>query len=646
MKKEHCSPFLILSILMLMYTELLADSGGLLSPAQAAYDVNYYDLQLTIDPDSKTIDGSLLCRVEIVNPIDTLVLDLDNPFTVDSVLATINDGLFNSVIFQHADEQLFIHIPETVEAGDFVSVQVFYNGAPRIANNPPWGVGFVWETTSTGKDWIGVACEDEGADIWWPCKDHPTDEPDSMSMSFTVPNPLICVSNGRYMGTIDNGNNTSTFNWFISTPINNYNVSIYAAEYALIEDDYYSVSGDTIPFYFAVLPEDSLTAANYMDVFLTEFDFLESICGPFPFGTDKHGWAHSSYWGMEHQTIIAYGHNFTVNSWGYDYIHYHELAHEWWGNLITAKDWADVWIHEGMATYTEALYVEHMSGMDAYLMFMYFTQPNDNHSHPLAPREAMTASDAFNYLNSYNRGASVIHTLRYHIGDDHFFNLFERWAYPDSTDYDNTNGRQCRILTTDDMMEQAEEETGKELEAFFEVFFREAAYPELYVVREVDSTTFSWETETNVLLDLNVPIRFNGIDTVVQMIDGKGSVQIMLEDELDIDPDHWILMADPSIVVGIEGEPPLIKSFQLEQNYPNPFSNSSTIKYTIPRSSEKVTLQVFDLMGNEVLLLVNDKQEPGTYKVCIDGTHLTDGNYYYRLQAGSFIETKKLVLIK
>ncbi len=138
----------------------------------------------------------------------------------------------------------------------------------------------------------------------------------------------------------------------------------------LIEDNYMSTIGDSIPFRFWVLPEYYNTAVNYMDVFLTEFNFLESICGPFPFGTDKHGWAHAPYWGMEHQTIIAYGHNFTTNSWGFDYIHYHELAHEWWGNLITAKDWADVWIHEGMATYTEALYVEHLSGMNMYHQYM------------------------------------------------------------------------------------------------------------------------------------------------------------------------------------------------------------------------------------------------------------------------------------
>ncbi|HJN05432.1 MAG TPA: M1 family metallopeptidase, partial [Bacteroidales bacterium] len=525
-------------------------SGGVLSPQQAAYDVNYYDLDLNIDNIALTISGSLICRVEIVNQLDTLVLDLDNRFNVDSTLFKLGNGNYSNVAFDHTNGKLNIEFPFSVGSGNMISVQVFYNGAPRIAPNPPWNGGFVWNSSPIGDPWIGVACEFEGADLWWPCKDHPSDEPDSMSMSFTVPNPLICVSNGRYMGSTVNGNNTTTFDWFISTPINNYNVTIYAAEFALIEDTYIGMTGDSIPFYFWVLPEDSATAANWMGVFLTEFNFLESICGPFPFTTDKHGWAHAPYWGMEHQTIIAYGHNFSVNSWGFDYIHYHELAHEWWGNLITAKDFADIWIHEGMATYTEALYVEFLSGMDSYHQYMDNMRPNNNHSSPLAPREQLTASQGF-ALNPYSRGASVMHTLRYHLGDDEFFNLFERWAYPDSTDFDNTNGRQCRILSTEDMKEQAEEVTGLDLYPFWEVFFREAAYPVLHVVREINEATFTWETENNILLDVDIPITVNGLDETVVMIEGQGSSAISIDDIMEIDPKKWILMAPPSIVVSI-----------------------------------------------------------------------------------------------
>jgi aminopeptidase N len=636
---------LVLALIILFPTsELFADSGGPLKPLQAAYNVNYYDLDLSIDHVSQTIGGSLLCRVEIINPIDTLLLDLDDPFTIDSILYKKNGGSFSTTTFTHTDEKIYIDLPETAIAGDMVSVQVFYNGAPRIANNPPWGVGFVWDQTSTGAPWIGVACEDEGGDIWWPCKDHPTDEPDSMNMSFTVPDPLMCISNGQYLGSVSNGNGTSTYNWFISTPINNYNVSIYAAEYMLIEDNYMSTIGDSIPFRFWVLPEDYNTAVNYMDVFLTEFDFLESICGPFPFGTDKHGWAHAPYWGMEHQTIIAYGHNFTTNGWGYDYIHLHELAHEWWGNLLTAKNWADVWIHEGIATYTEALYVEHLSGMESYFDFMRTQYPGPL-MNPLAPYEDMTASDAFDLLEPYSRGALVMHALRYHLGDDQFFELLKRWAYPDPNDLGNEDGRQCRLVDTEDLKIQAEEVTGVDLDPFWDVFFREASYPFLDVVRGFDETTFSWQTENSVLLDVDIPIQVNGIDQIVEMIDGYGTVAILPDDVLVIDPNDWILMADPQIIVGLDDIGLETSSIQLKQNYPNPFSTSTTMRFSIPES-QFVSLKVFDIYGNEVASLISAEQNSGNHEVVFDGSKLAGGTYFYRLQADDFVQTKRLVLIR
>ncbi len=636
--------FLLALIFLIPLPKTFAESGGPLSPEQAAYDVNYYNLDLKIDPVAQSISGSLLCRVEIVNQIDKIVLDLDDTYTVDSILIQKNNGSFSNADFSHSLGILDITIPEAAETGDLVTVDIYYNGTPQIANNPPWGAGFVWESTPSNDHWIGVACEYEGADLWWPCKDHPSDEPDSMSMSFTVPDPLVCVSNGRYLGSTANGNNTTTFNWFISTPINNYNVTIYAADYSLIEDEYLSISGDTIPFYFWVLPEDYNTAVDYMDVFLTEFNFLETICGPFPFATDKHGWAHSSYWGMEHQTIIAYGHDFSTNSWGFDYIHYHELAHEWWGNHITALDWSDVWIHEGLATYTEALYVEHLSGIESYHQYMDAHRPPDFHPNPLAPYEALTAAEGFE-LNPYNRGASVMHTLRYHLGDDAFFNLFERWIYPDSTDYDNTNGRQCRILSTEDMKIQAEDVTGLDLDPFFDVFFREASYPDLLVVREYNVTTFTWETENNILLDVNIPVLVNGEEQSVTMTNGEGSLDIISNDVLEIDPKLWILMAEPTVLTTIDDNIIQLTDYRLGQNYPNPFSISTTITFSIP-DSQFIKLDVFDMFGNVIVTLVNEEKAPGFHEVLFDASNLRNGSYFYRLQTDNYTETRKIMFIK
>lgn len=629
-------------LLNILAVSVNAQSGGTLSLLQSSYDVKYYSLDLTINSGTKTINGSLLCMAEIINPINTFVLDLDKVFTIDSVLYKKEGEEFTVASFNHNESKINISIPETVVNGDNIFVQVFYSGFPKIAERPPWDDGFVWGKTPSGDQWIGVACETSGADIWWPCKDHPSDEPDSMSLSFTVTNPFTCVSNGKFIGSVDNGDNTSTYKWFVSTPINNYNVTFYAAEFNLIEDDYISISGETIPFYFWVLPDDYWSAYNHMDVFKQEFDFLETICGPFPFGTDKHGWAHAPYWGMEHQTIIAYGHDFSLNSWGFDYIHYHELAHEWWGNFITAKDWSDVWIHEGIATYTEALYVEHLRGMDGYFKYMNSIRPINNHTHPLAPIVEITSSEAFNNLNPYYRGASVMHTLRYHLGDESFFNLLKRWVYPNSLDFDNTNGRQCRILSTNDMKEKAEEITGVNLDPFFEVFFREASYPNLIVDRKTDSTVFIWETENSIKLDLDIPVFVNGIEQRVDVKEGIGVLYISANDILDIDPNKWILMDSPEIT-NLENNFSVVGNYKLQQNYPNPFEYSTTIEFTILKR-EFVTIKVLTSNGVEVKVLVHEELLPGNYKVILDREKLSSGIYFYNMQTPNFNEIKSLII--
>jgi len=644
MKNVHIQFSLIAFILFAFPNYSFADSGGPLKPEQAAYDVTYYYLDLSIDPVSKTIIGSLLCNVVIVDPIDILLLDLDDVFLVSNIEMSINNSNFQDVSYNQQNELLEIDIPDDVNTDDIISCKIYYNGAPRISQGPPWDAGFVWETTSDGQPWIGVVCQFEGGDVWWPCKDHPSDEPDSMHISLTVPNPLICVSNGQYLGFEDNGDNTSTYNWFVSVPINNYNVTFYAADFLLIEDDYESTIGNDIPFRFWVLPEDYETAVNYMNVFQQEFDFLEEIYGPFPFGTDKHGWAHAPYWGMEHQSIIAYGHDFTTNEWGYDYIHLHELAHEWWGNLLTAKNWADVWIHEGIATYSEALYVEHLSGMESYFSFMRAHQPPSGPS-PLAPYEDMIASNAFSFLDPYNRGASVMHTLRYHLGDDQFFELLKRWAYPNPDDLGNEDGRQCRLVNTEDLKIQAEEVTGVDLDPFWSVFYREASYPQLRVNRQFVQTNFEWLTEQNVALDLNVPITINGEEYTVEIENGYGSISMSIGDELEIDPNDWILMQDPEIILGNDDLSFRENKNQLMQNYPNPFSENTIIEFYLCKS-QHAKVCIYDQMGNRLYSVTDKAQRMGNHQISFDKGNLSDGIYYYKLISDDGVITKKLQIIE
>ncbi|MFO7862673.1 MAG: M1 family aminopeptidase [Salinivirgaceae bacterium] len=631
----------VVPFLLLLVSHANSQSGGVLSPNQAAYDVTFYDLELAFDFETKTIDGSLLCRARVLDPIDSLEMDLIMNYSVDSVLCAVNADSLARVEFRHESGKIMIDIPEAGTEDDWVTAKVFYRGAPPRPSGLPWASGFNWNEYPNGSRSVGVACEGDGADVWWPCKDHPSDEPDSVALSFTVPQPLECVSNGVFIDSVHHADSTATFRWFVSSPINNYNVTFYIDEFIKIEDKYYSVIGDSIPFYFWVRPSHYDRAIDMMDVFEAEFNFLESIGGPYPFGHEKHGFAHSRYWGMEHQTIIAYGSDFSVETWGFDYIHLHELAHEWWGNLITAENWADVWIHEGIATYTEALYVEHISGMQRYLAYMRGLFPA-NSSVPLAPRQELTADEALFDLNPYRRGASVMHTLRYHLGDEQFFSVLKHWAYPDTTDYDNTNGRQCRMVTTDDLLAQTEEITGREMDAFFEVFFREGNHPRIFYTRNESEIVFEWRTETDVPLDLNIPVVANGVEYTVEMVDGFGSLPVQGDASLEIDPNRWLLDGAPQEIVGLS-QHLNAKGYRLEQNYPNPVENETTIELTIPEY-EHVSLKIYNSLGREVLSVFDQKLTPNTYEVAVDLTQLEPGIYYYTLQVHEFSETKRLMV--
>lgn len=638
----------ILTILVLIFCQLNTAaqiSGGEILPEQAAYDVKFYELDLDVDPETETISGSLLARVDILESIDTLVFNFTDSLNIDSIqFGQYGDSL---VIAQYnrRDGKIYIDIADSTFLTGLVEAKIYYNGDPSY-DSPGYMVHFYWHTSESGAPWITVSCELEGGDKWWPCKDHPSDEPDSMSLNFTVPKDLVCAANGIARGITDNiEDSTRTFHWFIPSPINNYNVTLNIGEYELIEDTYQSINGNEIPFYFWVLPESYDKAVNQMTVFKTEFDFLESICGPFPFSHEKHGWAQVPYYGMEHQSIIAYGNNFELNRWGMDYIHLHELAHEWWGNLVTAKSWSDFWIHEGFANYMEALYIEKISGVNELKSFMGAGKPLDNDEYPLAPREEMTIADALHYLNPYRRGMWALHTLRSHLGDDLFFSALKQWAYPDTTDTDNANGRLCKLVDTDDFKDHLEKVGGLELDNIFETLFREASFPKLELERSSDETFFTWITDADVPFDLNLPIRAHGKDTVVIMENGTGAYPAGLDDVVVVDPHKFILIGDITYT-SIEDNGSIIPAdFELKQNFPNPFNPSCKIRYSIPIQTE-VELKVFDVRGNEVSTLVSEYQTPGNYEINFNVSNLGTGVYLYQIRAGSFRESKKMLLIK
>ncbi|MEE8572845.1 MAG: M1 family metallopeptidase, partial [Gemmatimonadota bacterium] len=484
-------------------------SGGPITPEQASYDVTFYDLELNIDPTERSIDGALTVYVDVVQAMEYLVLDLDTTFTVHGA-ELLGGASPQALAVERRVGRLWLELPAVARPGERLGVRVAYRGQPRSV--PPGGFdGFIWTETADGNPWISVSCELFGADIWWPVKDHPSDEPDSMALNFTVPEPLFVASNGRLDGITPHDDGTRTFHWFVSTPINNYGVSLNIANYVALEASYESASGESIPVWFWAIPEHETQARAALPEFLDHMRHLEEIAGPYPFRADKYGIAEVPYLGMEHQTVIAYGANFdnaamTGVDYGYDALHQHELAHEWYGNQITPPNWADLWLNEGFATYSQALYVESRFGVEVARQMMTDMRARITNRQAVAPRAELNTREAYT-LDIYMKGAWVLHSLRYLIGDEDFFEVLMQWNNPDEPVEGETGSCRCRFATTDDFVELVNEVTGDDLGWFFEVYVRQPELPRLSAMRDGANLTLRWDVPEDLHFPMPIDVR-------------------------------------------------------------------------------------------------------------------------------------------
>jgi aminopeptidase N len=521
------------------------DSGGPLMPEQAAYDVSYYDLELRVNPADSTIQGVATITTQVVAPIDQLVLDLDPRLAIQKVEAA-GPGESTSLGFERRGGKVWISLPTKRKRGDSLAVRIAYGGRPRVAPRPPWDGGFTWARTSSGAPWIATSCFGEGADVWRPVKDHPSDEPDSTRLHVSVPEPLVVASNGRLEG-VDRTTGARTYHWFVSTPINNYNVALNIAPYETLETSLKSVAGETFPVIFWVLPEHVAEGRRFLPEILDQLRFYERTLGPYPFRADKYGVAETPFLGMEHQTIIAYGAGFDRGAmtggvdWGFDALHQHELSHEWWGNLVTNADFKDLWLHEGFGTYMQPLYLETLQGRRAYHAYLNSMLGGLENRMAVAPRESKTADQIYATRDIYTKGAWVLHTLRYLIGDEAFRTALRRMAYPRPELEAITDGRQTRFASTEDFLQIAEDVSGMELDWFFEVYLRRPELPELLVTRTRDGLALRWNVPGALPFPMPVPVTIGKRVRRVEMPNGSATLQLDSGADVVVDPDNWVL---------------------------------------------------------------------------------------------------------
>jgi len=328
----------------------------------------------------------------------------------------------------------------------------------------------------------------------------------------------------------------NTYSWRVTTPINTYGIALNIAPYQTITRDYTSVAGDTFPVTYWVLPENLEKGKVLFEDILRQMAFFESVFGPYPFRQDKYGVVETPHLGMEHQSIIAYGNNYKMDRWGedrgYDELHLHEFAHEWWANLVTCANWNDFWIHESFASYGQALYAEHVGGQAKY-----FTEMKEQHSFankaPIAPREKKSTAEM--YFGDrpgspggdiYYKGSWVLHTLRWLLGDDKFFPALKRMAYPDPAKEKTKDGSACRFATTDEIRAIAEKSSGVDLGWFFEVYLRQPRLPTLGWKVENDTLLLSWSSPTGQPFPMPVEVQLGDAFVRVECPLGQGKLAL------------------------------------------------------------------------------------------------------------------------
>lgn len=507
-------------------------SGGFLSENQSGYDVSFYDINLEVLLEDKSLAGYTTIKLKpLIEKLDVLELDLIDNYQVDSILI---NGF--SLDFKHQSHKIWLTLkkPLTVVQNEIITVTIYYSGQPPEAAYPPWLGGFSWETDNDGYAWVGLSCQGEGAKIWFPCKDHPSDEPDSAAINITVPEGYFVASNGILKHKSFEDKNRVTYNWFTSYPINNYLINFGVGRFKEVSANYIESDGTIIPVIFYVLPQAMDKARDLVDEAVDMLGIYSKYFGPFPWPNEKCGLLNSPFAGMEHQTLIAYGNNFKKSSAGdfaYDELLLHELAHEWWGNKITVTDWDDFWLHEGIATYAECLYVFDKAGERAYQECMDNTRQRIRNSRPVKSSANKTVSDAY-HADIYTKGAVFMHTLRYVLGDSIFFKSLKQFA-TDTAFYKNG-------VTTGDFLNLLNKNSGQDLSGLFELYLETNTLP----VVSVDSVSHNTYQIHIPNIDFEIPMDVLLNNRVERIYLGPETVEVISEEIPQVDPYNWYLKED------------------------------------------------------------------------------------------------------
>jgi len=506
---------------------------GSITQERKWWDLTYYHLDIEVNPADSTIYGSNTIIYRVLQSSDIMQIDLQEPLVI--IKAEQNGKALD---FSKEGNAWWIKMAGKQEAGKTYSVNISYGGRPHVSRRPPWEGGITWKKDSNGLPFVASSCQGDGASLWWPCKDHMYDEPDSMLISVTVPSNLMDVSNGRLRSVTDNRKEkTKTYNWFVSNPINNYGVNINIGDYVHFSEVFAGEKGNLDCDYY-VLRDNLEKAREQFRQVRMMLEAFEHWFGPYPFYEDGYKLVEAPYLGMEHQSSVTYGNGYangyrgidqSGSGWGnmFDFIIIHESAHEWFANSITYEDIADMWVHESFGNYSESLYVEYHYGKEAGREYALGTRRNIRNDRPVVGVYNVNFSGSG---DMYSKGGNMLHTLRQIVNDD------EKWRSVLRGLNKEFYHQVVRGSQIEDYLAKA---VGRDLKPFFIQYLRDVRIPVFEYYVKDGKLTFRWN---NCVTGFNMPVKIyiSGRETNLEPVSRFTTIDIDVKDPvIVIDPDYY-----------------------------------------------------------------------------------------------------------
>jgi aminopeptidase N len=505
---------------------------GSISPERSWWDLKHYDLRVHVDIANKSIQGSNTIRFKVIGPKQRFQIDLQEPLILDSVIH--NGQKLHFETLGHNARMVDLGKAQLKMNAEY-KVTAYYHGKPKPAKRAPWDGGFSWSKDAKARPFVATSCQGLGASVWWPCKDHMYDEPDSMLITASVPDELWNISNGRLRSMHLDPNGVRTTTWAVMNPINNYGVNLNIGHYSMFSEKYKGEKGDLDCQYYVLTDNLEKAKKQFKDAERTLKAF-EHWFGPYPFYEDSYKLVEVPYLGMEHQSSVTYGNKFSNGylgtdlsgtGWGlkWDFIIVHESGHEWFANNITYKDVADMWIHESFTNYSETLFTEYYYGLSAGQDYVIGTRKNIKNDKPIIGVYNVNKEGS---SDMYYKGGNMIHTIRHIINDDEKFRAILRGL--NATFYHKT-------VTSAEIEQYISKSAGRDFSKVFDQYLRKVSVPKLETNKSKKSIKYRF---TDCEPDFSMPLKVE-IDGQIKWIDVSSRWKSVKGKNLKVDRNFYVL---------------------------------------------------------------------------------------------------------